>query len=117
MAMANTTDIDEYGCRLNMIPPVELFCRYEQGRFLYPAKRQRLAPVLPLVIQNWIQARRGRRGTAVGGQLRRPDHWWMGIGIRVAEHTARLAGPARGVDGWSSSQPRRDSGKPPSRPP
>ena len=101
MAMTNTTNIDDYGCRLNMIPPVELFCRYEQGRFLYPAKRQRLAPVLPLVIQNWIQARRAAAellwevsyddpitgGWASASAWRSTLHSWQG------QHVVSTGGP------------------------
>lgn len=50
---------EAYGCRVNAISPEELFRRYEQAGFLYPAKMGKLAPFLPLVKENW---RKGLRG-------------------------------------------------------
>ncbi|WP_424644247.1 hypothetical protein [Embleya sp. AB8] len=38
--------------------PTELFGRYEQSRFMYPAKRARLAPHWPVILENWQRARR-----------------------------------------------------------
>lgn len=50
---------EDYGCKVNAISPEELFQRYEQAGFLYPAKKQRLAPFLSLVKENWRKALRG----------------------------------------------------------
>ena len=50
---------EAYGCRVNAISPEELFRRYEQAGFLYPAKMGKLAPFLPLVKENWRKALRG----------------------------------------------------------
>ena len=50
---------EAYECRVNALPVAELFRRYEQGGFLYPAKKERLAPFLPEIAENW---RRGLRG-------------------------------------------------------
>ncbi|MFI0925478.1 hypothetical protein ACH4TP_16320 [Streptomyces sp. NPDC021012] len=43
---------------MNAQPPAELFERYERSRFLYPAKRARLAPYRSLILENWERARR-----------------------------------------------------------
>ncbi|MGW5117391.1 hypothetical protein ACWEQ8_18445 [Streptomyces noursei] len=48
----------DFGCEVNALPPVELFDRYERSRFLYPAKRARLAPYWSLILENWQRARR-----------------------------------------------------------
>ncbi|GGX27118.1 hypothetical protein [Streptomyces noursei] len=48
----------DFGCEVNAFPPAELFDRYERSRFLYPAKRARLAPYWPLILDNWQRARR-----------------------------------------------------------
>jgi hypothetical protein len=48
---------EAYGCRVNAIDPAELFQRYQQAGFLYPAKLERLEPFLPEIEENW------RRGT------------------------------------------------------
>ncbi|MFJ3903183.1 hypothetical protein [Streptomyces sp. NPDC090025] len=45
-------------CRVNALPPSALFERYESSRFLYPAKRARLAPYRALILDNWRRARR-----------------------------------------------------------
>lgn len=50
---------EAYGCRVNALSPEELFRRYEQAGFLYPAKLEKLAPYLPLVRDNWRKAMRG----------------------------------------------------------
>jgi hypothetical protein len=43
-------------CQFNGIDPGDLFRRYEEAGFLYPAKKQRLAPVLSEVLDNWRKA-------------------------------------------------------------
>ncbi|TDC76428.1 hypothetical protein [Streptomyces hainanensis] len=48
----------DFGCEVNALTPAELFDRYGQSRFLYPAKRVRLAPFWPLILENWQRARR-----------------------------------------------------------
>jgi len=50
---------EAYGCKLNAIDPAELFTRYKQAGFLYPAKMTRLQPFMPLVLENWRRAIRG----------------------------------------------------------
>ena len=47
-----------YGCRVNAVEPLSLFDRYEQGNFLYAAKRQRLAPFMPQIVDGWQRALR-----------------------------------------------------------
>lgn len=50
---------EAYGCRVNAISVEELFRRYEQAGFLYPAKLEKLAPFLSTVRENWRQGLRG----------------------------------------------------------
>jgi hypothetical protein len=50
---------EAYGCRVNAVTPEELFRRYADAGFLYPAKRQRLAPNLAEIASNWRRALRG----------------------------------------------------------
>ncbi len=50
---------EAYGCKFNTISPEELFHRYGEAGFLYPAKMGKLAPYLPLVKENWRKAMRG----------------------------------------------------------
>jgi hypothetical protein len=50
---------EAYGCEVNTISPAELFERYKQADFLYPAKLARLTPFLPEILDNW---RRGIDG-------------------------------------------------------
>lgn len=65
-------------CRTNGIAPQILFERYSEAGFLYPAKRQRLAPFMGLITENW------RRALTLGDQIMRilsyedskyGDHW------------------------------------------
>ena len=42
-----------HGCRVNEISVSELFDRYGQAGFIYPAKMDRLRPVLEIVKRNW----------------------------------------------------------------
>jgi hypothetical protein len=52
-------DVDRrFGIRVNALPISELFDLYERTRFLYPAKREKLAPVMPLVMRNWERLRK-----------------------------------------------------------
>tara|TARA_R110002096_G_scaffold173781_9_gene349048 strand:- start:263440 stop:264618 length:1179 start_codon:yes stop_codon:yes gene_type:complete len=43
----------EFGCTVNQISVQDLFTRYESSGFLYPAKRQRLMPYMPIIMENW----------------------------------------------------------------
>jgi len=53
------TEIDpRFGIRVNALPVPELFDLYERTRFLYPAKRDKLAPVMPQVTRNWERLRK-----------------------------------------------------------
>lgn len=55
----SSAEIDaQFGIRINALSVSEMFDLYERTRFLYPAKRQRLAPVWPLVKQNWERLRK-----------------------------------------------------------
>jgi hypothetical protein len=49
---------ESYECQVNALSIDELFRRYERSGFLYPAKLKKLAPILPLVQENWRKARR-----------------------------------------------------------
>jgi hypothetical protein len=49
---------EAYGCRINALDPEELFDRYAEAGFLYPAKRERIAPFLPQIVDNWRRALR-----------------------------------------------------------
>ncbi|MCC6228315.1 MAG: nitronate monooxygenase [Phycisphaerales bacterium] len=44
---------EAFGCRINTIRVEELFARYEQCGFIYPAKRERLKPHWSLIMDNW----------------------------------------------------------------
>jgi len=57
-ASAVLDSYEAYGCRVNAYDPAELFGRYEQAGFLYPAKRRRMAPFWPEIVDNWGRARR-----------------------------------------------------------
>jgi hypothetical protein len=46
----------EYGCQINALDVDELFRRYVQHGFLYPAKMRRLEPFMRLVRENWEKA-------------------------------------------------------------
>jgi hypothetical protein len=54
---------EEYGCNVNAIAVEDLFRRYEQSGFLYPAKKKFVEPHLPLIQDNW------RRAMTAGEQL------------------------------------------------
>ena len=49
---------EAYGCRINALDPEDLFDRYAEAGFLYPAKRERIAPFLPQIMDNWRRALR-----------------------------------------------------------
>lgn len=44
---------EAFGCTINRIGVEDLFARYEACGFLYAAKRERLAPHLPRIVENW----------------------------------------------------------------
>lgn len=44
---------ESYGVKANTLAPEDLFDRYRQAGFLYPAKLERLQPYLPLIMENW----------------------------------------------------------------
>ncbi len=46
----------ELGCRINSMSVVDLFKHYDQVGFLYPQKRAKIAPFLPLILKNWESA-------------------------------------------------------------
>jgi len=43
----------DYGCEINAINVSELFVQYESLGFIYPAKKKRLAKLMPLIEENW----------------------------------------------------------------
>ena len=45
--------IEDYGCEINGISVKELFAKYEALGFIYPAKKKRLAKLMPLIEDNW----------------------------------------------------------------
>ncbi|MGN9907586.1 hypothetical protein ACTMTJ_08545 [Phytohabitans sp. LJ34] len=53
----------ELGCSVNTVAPADLLRGYERTRFLYPAKRERVAAFLPEILDNW------RRGMAGGDSV------------------------------------------------
>jgi len=46
LASSMLDSYEAYGCKVNAISVDELFRKYEQAGFLYPAKMQRLAPFM-----------------------------------------------------------------------
>lgn len=44
---------DAFGCTVNKVSVEDLFAKYEECGFLYAAKRERLKPYLPLIMDNW----------------------------------------------------------------
>ncbi|WP_405853347.1 hypothetical protein OG361_12230 [Streptomyces sp. NBC_00090] len=69
----------DFGCRVNALPPAELFERYERSRFLYPAKRARLAPYWSLVLENWQRARRAGELLHWVASYDEPDGGWASL--------------------------------------
>ncbi|MBL8887613.1 MAG: hypothetical protein JNK16_13215 [Phycisphaerales bacterium] len=53
---------EAFGCTVNQIGVEELFAKYESCGFLYAAKRERLNPYLPLIIENWKRSMSPVRG-------------------------------------------------------
>jgi len=45
--------IEDYGCEVNSIHVKELFAKYEELGFIYPAKKKRLSSLMPLIEDNW----------------------------------------------------------------
>lgn len=72
-------DWSDFGCEVNAITPAELFARYEQTRFLYPAKRARLAPYWHLVLENWQRARRAGELLNWVATYRDPAGGWASV--------------------------------------
>jgi hypothetical protein len=60
---------------VNALSPAELFDRYERSRFLYPAKRARLAPFRPLILDNWQRARRAGELLLFVTSYQEPGGW------------------------------------------
>ncbi|WP_406057914.1 hypothetical protein OG462_14845 [Streptomyces sp. NBC_01077] len=69
----------DFGCRVNALPPAELFERYERSRFLYPAKRARLAPYWPRILDNWQRARRAGELLHWVASYDEPDGGWASL--------------------------------------
>lgn len=44
---------EAFGCTVNTVSVEDLFAKYEECGFLYQAKRERLKPYMPLIIENW----------------------------------------------------------------
>jgi hypothetical protein len=69
----------ELGCSVNSVDPADLLRGYERTRFLYPAKRERVAAFLPEILDNW------RRGMAGGDSVLgvvthgEPDSAWASL--------------------------------------
>ncbi len=72
-------DWSDFGCEVNAITPADLFARYEQTRFLYPAKRARLAPYWHLVLENWQRARRAGELLTWVATYRDPAGGWASV--------------------------------------
>ncbi|MEU7576522.1 hypothetical protein AB0B50_02820 [Streptomyces sp. NPDC041068] len=53
MPSAPTGTYASLGCEVNTLSPEALYAHYERSRFLYPEKKARLTPCLPLILQNW----------------------------------------------------------------
>ncbi|AZQ74738.1 hypothetical protein EKH77_29190 [Streptomyces luteoverticillatus] len=89
-AVANRTapgTWSDFGCEVNAIPPAELFDRYERSRFLYPAKRARLAPYWPLILENWKRARRAGELLHWVASYDEPDGGWASLTSWRSTHT------------------------------
>jgi hypothetical protein len=77
---------DDYGCEVNAIGPADLFARYADAGFLYPAKLDRLQPVMDEITENWRRALRA-------GEL---IHW-------VATHESAHLGSWASISSWRST--------------
>jgi hypothetical protein len=95
-----STRFGDYGCRLNALRPEDLLARYEQGRFLYPAKRQRLEPIWDQVLDTWH--RLGRAGAVLAWVIDKQDEaggwasvmsWRSTNGGWVSQHLVSTGGP------------------------
>ena len=85
--MSRPTDAYEaYGCRVNAIEPDLLFHRYERAGFLDKAKRRRLGPFFPEIVETW------RRALAAGERI----HW-----VATYEDPARRSWAS--VSSWRST--------------
>ncbi|MFJ7954872.1 hypothetical protein ACIQ62_01085 [Streptomyces sp. NPDC096319] len=76
----------DFGCRVNAQPPAELFARYERSRFLYPAKRARLAPYRSLILENWQRARRAGELLHWVVSYEEPDGGWASLSSWRSTH-------------------------------
>ena len=83
---------EAYGCKVNQIDVDELFRRYEQTGFLYPAKMQRLAPYLSIIKENWRKALRS-------GEL---IHWVATYDDRNNDSWATVSSWRTTNTGWAS---------------
>lgn len=103
MAMKQTRDLRvyaDYGCRINALDPEALFRRYQETGFLYPAKLERLAPYLPLILGNLRKALRSEAIFWVVTYEHPESRGWASIstwrstthGVH-SQHLASLGGP------------------------
>ncbi|MFI2738625.1 hypothetical protein [Streptomyces sp. NPDC018711] len=76
----------DFGCEVNAQPPAELFERYERSRFLYPAKRARLAPYRSLILENWERARRAGELLHLVVSHEEPDGGWASLSSWRSTH-------------------------------
>jgi len=90
-----------YDYKINQVPFISLWQHYEQVQFLYPAKKNRIKPVMSLVAQNWQKAlqagdqllwiasshRDGLKKMATISLWRSTSNGW------VAQHLTSSAGP------------------------
>jgi hypothetical protein len=93
-------DWTSHGCRINSISFEDLLAKYEAAGFLYPAKRERLAPYMSAAADTW------ERTLAAGDELRRVvtyepeggrhwgsvDNWRSSYGGWVIQHLVANGG-------------------------
>ena len=90
-----------FGCEVNAVDTDELFRCYERAGFLYPAKLQKLAPFMPLVMENWRKARRAGEllqwvatyEDPATGQWGSITSWRSTLSGWVTQHLVALGGP------------------------
>ena len=76
LASSMLDSYEAYGCKVNAISVDELFRKYEQAGFLYPAKMQRLAPFMDLVRDNWKRAFRSGDALLYVVSIEQQDGAW-----------------------------------------
>ena len=98
-------DCPPFGCQVNAVDPGLVFKRYAEAGFLYPAKLDRLAPVLPIVTDNLASGHGRRAPTHRHVRGFRAGH--MGVELDVGSHphqrvypTSRGAGGPSGIAAW-----------------